>query len=113
MTTSILARFHRAHLEAQNTALIAAAIGEPQTAENANAERENPTMGNEAHARGVPIMARGIGGAINGTRPGDDVDFDGTTDSLTDRRNLACIPLREVSPKPVQEAGFVVFKPCR
>jgi hypothetical protein len=37
----------------------------------AEAVRENPTMGNEQHARGVPIMARGVGGASPGTRPGD------------------------------------------
>lgn len=34
-------------------------------------DREDPTVGNERHARGVPIMVRGVGGAIRGTRPGD------------------------------------------
>lgn len=32
-------------------------------------EREDPTIGNEDHARGVPIMAPGIGGKIAGTDP--------------------------------------------
>lgn len=34
-------------------------------------EREDPTIGNEQHARGLPLLARGISGAIAGTRPGD------------------------------------------
>jgi hypothetical protein len=32
---------------------------------------ESMTIGNEKHCRGLPLMARGINGAISGSRPGD------------------------------------------
>jgi hypothetical protein len=76
MTTRLLARFHRDTLAAQHARDVDLAT---DTADETptGADRENPTMGNEQHARGVPILARGICGAMNGTRPGDELrDFD-------------------------------------
>jgi hypothetical protein len=69
LTTRLLSSLHRATLAAEHARNVNLATNHTPVAENANAERENPTMGNEAHARGVPIMARGISGAIAGTSP--------------------------------------------
>lgn len=33
--------------------------------------KEDPTIGNEEHCRGLPLQVRGVSGAIKGTRPGD------------------------------------------
>jgi hypothetical protein len=75
MTTRILAQFQRQHLAEQYAKHVANVLGETQAEpQSLGAERENPTMGNEQHARGVPILARGISGAISGTKPGERLD---------------------------------------
>lgn len=73
MTTRLLARFHRDTLAAQNARQVDLATDSVAETGPTRADRENPTMGNEQHARGVPILARGISGAIRGTRPEDSV----------------------------------------
>jgi hypothetical protein len=76
MTTRLLSSLRRVTLAAEHARNVDLTIGDTETPAN-ECDRENPTMGNEEHARGVPILARGICGAMNGTRPGDKpIDFD-------------------------------------
>jgi hypothetical protein len=76
MTTRLLSSLRRVTLAAEHARNVDLTIGDATDTEP-SVDRENPTMGNEEHARGVPILGRGICGAMNGTRPGDKpVDFD-------------------------------------
>lgn len=71
MTTHLLASLRRHTLAAEHARNVDLTIGDASDDAATECDRENPTMGNEEHARGVPILARGICGAMNGTRPGD------------------------------------------
>jgi hypothetical protein len=64
----LLARLQRAELERQAKAAVRRALQAPDPAER----RAAASAGGEPDAmRGVPILGRGIGGAIKGTRPGE------------------------------------------
>jgi hypothetical protein len=76
MTTRILSSLRRAELAAQHARNVDLTIGDTTGEEAATIDKENPTMGNEKHARGVPIIGRGINGAIPGTTPGFCPEFD-------------------------------------
>lgn len=76
MTTRLLASLRRHTLAAQHARNVDLTIGDAVGAESDLVDKENPTMGNEKHARGVPIIGRGINGAIPGTTPGFCPEFD-------------------------------------
>lgn len=71
MTTRILAQFQRQHLAEQYAKHVAQAIGDNSEPESIRTEIEyvDVAIGQERMARGVPVLARGISGAISGTRP--------------------------------------------
>jgi hypothetical protein len=71
VTHHLLSSLRRHALAAEHARNVDLSIGDSVETSSTNVDRENPTIGNEAHCRGVPILGRGIGGAINGTRPGD------------------------------------------
>jgi hypothetical protein len=64
----LLARLQRAELERQQQAAVRHALGEPELPGRAS----SPTAGgDEERLRGIPVVgARGVSGAIRGTRPG-------------------------------------------
>lgn len=60
--------------------------------------REDPTIGNERHARGVPLMTRGVGGATGGSRPGDPTwHVDEIATVLPRRKTRASVPIDRAS----------------
>lgn len=69
MTTRLLASLRRHALAAEHARNVDLTVGDAVDTASSTVDRENPTMGNERHARGVPILARGISGAIPGTNP--------------------------------------------
>jgi hypothetical protein len=73
MTTRLLSSLRRVTLAAEHARNVDLTIGDATDNDATTTDRENPTMGNEEHARGVPILAKGICGAIPGTRPGDKI----------------------------------------
>lgn len=63
----LLARLQRAELERQHQAAVRRALGEPEVPERAGV----PTAGgDEERLRGIPVLSKGVSGAIRGTRPG-------------------------------------------
>jgi hypothetical protein len=63
----LLARLQRVELQRQADAAVRRALSEPEPN-----DRSKASAGGDVEAmRGVPILGRGIGGAIKGTRPGD------------------------------------------
>lgn len=72
MTSHLLSSLRRATLAAEHARNVDLSVGDEVVDDQpSGVDRENPTIGNEAHCRGVPILGRGIGGAINGSRPED------------------------------------------
>jgi hypothetical protein len=71
VTHHLLSSLRRHALAAEHARNVDLSIGDSTGDESTTIDKENPTIGNEAHCRGVPILGRGIGGAINGTRPED------------------------------------------
>jgi hypothetical protein len=66
--SKLLARLQRAELERQAQAAVRKAL---QVSDPAHKRIKASAGGDQAAMRGVPILGRGIGGAIKGTRPGD------------------------------------------
>jgi hypothetical protein len=64
----LLARLQRAELERQSQAAVRKALAESDPGERKGA----PTAGGDAERlRGIPVVgARGVGGAIRGSKPG-------------------------------------------
>jgi hypothetical protein len=69
MTTRLLSSLRRVTLAAEHARNVDLTIGDATDNDASTTDRENPTIGNEAFCRGLPLIGRGVTGEINGTNP--------------------------------------------